>query len=140
MHHVAIMNKSWKLIPKILSGEKSIESRWYQTRRTPWNKIASGDIVFFKNSGEPVTVKAAVSEVLQFEFSNDEEICRVLKKYGKKICLTETDFNKWGKVPRYCVLMRLENPESIKPFEVNKEGFGTGAAWLTMQNIAKIKK
>lgn len=52
MHHVAIMKPSWKLIPKILSGEKTIESRWYQTRRAPWNGIAAGDVVYFKDSGE----------------------------------------------------------------------------------------
>ena len=54
MHHVAIMNKSWNLIPKIISGEKSIESRWYQTKRTPWDKIKAGDKIFFKNSGEAI--------------------------------------------------------------------------------------
>ena len=54
MDHVAIMNKSWGLIPKILSGSKTIESRWYKTKRTPWDKIAKGDTVYFKNSGEQV--------------------------------------------------------------------------------------
>ncbi|MEI7477466.1 MAG: hypothetical protein WCJ81_02865 [bacterium] len=39
MDHVAIMKKSRKLIPKIVSGEKTIESRWYQTKRAPWNTV-----------------------------------------------------------------------------------------------------
>jgi len=43
MDHVAIMTPSWKLIPKILDGKKTIESCWYQTRRAPWGKIAIGD-------------------------------------------------------------------------------------------------
>jgi len=134
------MNKSWKLIPKILSGEKSIESRWYQTRRTPWNRASFGDVIFFKNSGEPVTAKATVSEVIQFEFLGDEEIRGVINDYGKEICLVETDFKKWGKIPRYCVLMRLKDPELIKSFEVSKEGFGTGAAWMTVERISDIIK
>lgn len=33
MEHVAIMKKSWGLTRKILSGEKTIESRWYRFRR-----------------------------------------------------------------------------------------------------------
>lgn len=51
MHHIAIMNGPWNLIPKILSGEKTIESRWYRTRRAPWGGIRAGDTVYFKDSG-----------------------------------------------------------------------------------------
>jgi len=42
MDHVAIMKRSWGLIPKILSGEKTIESRWYKKRIPPWNRISKG--------------------------------------------------------------------------------------------------
>lgn len=41
MDHLAIMNPKRKLIPKILSGEKKIESRWYMMRVAPWDKIKS---------------------------------------------------------------------------------------------------
>lgn len=140
MDHVAIMKKSWGLIPKILSGEKIIESRWYQTRRTPWNKIKKGDIIYFKNSGEPVTTKAEVSKVLQFELKNISDAVLIIKKYGKEICLINTDPKKWSSLPKYCVLIYLKNPKPIKPFQINKKGFGISAAWLTVENIAKIKK
>ena len=90
MHHVAIMNKSWKLIPKIVGGEKSIESRWHKTKRAPWNSIKKEDIVYFKNSGENVIAKATVKEVLQFEIKDDDDIDRIIKKYGKQICLLNT--------------------------------------------------
>jgi ASC-1-like (ASCH) protein len=67
MHHIAIMKKQWKLIDKILAGSKTLESRWYVNKRDPWNKVKVGDTIFFKNTGEPVTAKATVSKVLQFE-------------------------------------------------------------------------
>ena len=67
MDHVAIVRKSWKLTDKILSGQKTIESRWYASRRAPWNRIRAGETVYFKNSGEPVTIKADVEKVLQFD-------------------------------------------------------------------------
>lgn len=44
MDHVAILRKDWKLLPKILSGEKTIESRWYQTKRGSYNKIKEGTL------------------------------------------------------------------------------------------------
>ena len=74
MDHLAIMNASWNLIPKILSGEKSVESRWYKTKRAPWDKIKSGETIYFKNSGGLVIAKATVANVLQFEDLTKEKI------------------------------------------------------------------
>lgn len=141
MHHVAIMKKSWGLIPKILSGEKTIESRWYQTRRTPWNKIKVGDRVYFKNSGERVIAQAEVSGVMQFEIRNLSDIKKVVKKYGKEICLINNDPKTWETRPKYCILIKLKNPKLIpKPFSINKQGFGSAAAWLTVKNITSISR
>lgn len=140
MHHVAIMKKSWGLIPKILSGEKTIESRWYQTRRAPWNKIKNGDIVYFKNSGQPVTAQAIVSKVLQFEIASISDVANIVNKYGKQIALLNKDPKTWGALPKYCILIFLSNPALIKkPFHINKTGFGNAAAWLCVGDIKKVK-
>jgi len=139
MHHVAIMNKSWKLIPKIISGEKTIESRWYKTKRAPWDGVRQGDIIYFKNSGEAITARADVEKVLQFECTSQGVIKNIIRTYGKKICLVNADFKTWKVKPRYCVLVALKNPKVVeKPFIINKKGFGIGAAWITVSNIKKI--
>jgi len=39
--HVAIMRKGWGLTGKILTGEKTIESRWYMNRYRPWGAMAA---------------------------------------------------------------------------------------------------
>lgn len=127
MDHVAIMKPSWKLLPKILTGEKTIESRWYQTKRAPWDKIFAGDMVYFKNSGEPVTVKAKVKKVLQFKSLTPQKIKKIINVYGRRIGITTAPPNK-----RFCILIFLENPEEIRPFEVDKTGFGAMTAWLTL--------
>ena len=139
MHHVAIMKKSWNLIPKIISGEKTIESRWYQTRRIPWNGVRVGDVIYFKNSGEPVIAKASVSKVLQFEMEHDTDVKKIVKKFGKDICLVERDISKWDHLPRYSILMWLKNPQKIKiPFYIHKRGFGANSAWITVPHIRNI--
>ena len=51
MHHIVIMKKRWGLIPKIVNGEKTIESRWYKNKVVPWNKITVGDKLFLKIPG-----------------------------------------------------------------------------------------
>ncbi|MBI1972386.1 ASCH domain-containing protein, partial [Candidatus Woesearchaeota archaeon] len=44
MDHLAILKKKW--LEKILSGEKTIESRWYKQKITPYQKIAKGDTAY----------------------------------------------------------------------------------------------
>lgn len=135
MVHVAYMKKSWGMMPKILSGEKSIESRWYQNKRAPWGKIKAGETVYFKNSGEPVTIKAKVHKVLKFESLTPQKIKVILEKYGRadgiaqdKILFFEDLFaNK-----KYCLLIFLKNPKKVRPFFVSKGGFGAMTAWITV--------
>lgn len=151
MEHVAIMNKKKGLISKILSGEKSIESRWYVNRIAPWNKIASGDTVYFKESGGLVTATAIVKKVLQFELENlslkndkVSTVAELVKKYSQQISFSSSDEEvvDWikRKKKRYALLIFLEQPKLVsKPFAVNKQGFGNSCAWMCVENIKKVK-
>ncbi|MGC9603277.1 MAG: hypothetical protein ABSF47_02300 [Minisyncoccia bacterium] len=137
------MKKSWGLTGKILSGEKKMESRWYETRRAPWGKIHPGETVYFKNSGEPATIKATVSRVLQFEGLTPRTVKTLLRKYGRADGIEkskEDKFYKRFKDKKYCLLVFLKNPKRIKPFEINKRGFGMLAAWISVPKIGKIRK
>lgn len=125
------MKKSWGLIPKILCGQKQIESRWGINKCSPWEKVKAGDTVYFKNSGEPVTVKAKVSKVQQFADLSPSKVKGILGKINGDIV--------WAKNKRYCTLIYLTDVKKIKPFNINKSGFGSAAAWLTVPNINKIK-
>ncbi len=141
--HVAIMRKSWGLTEKILTGEKKIESRWYINRCKPWNIINSGDIVYFKNSGEPIKIKAVVSKVLQFDNLNSKKVKDILDTYSTDGGIDKKDIGNYFerfKSKNYCLLVFLKDVKAILPFEVDKTGFGAMAAWLTTDDIEKIKK
>jgi hypothetical protein len=143
MEHLAIMKKSWKLLPKILSREKKIESRWYKSKYPPWNNIKVRDIIYFKDSGEPVTAKARVSKVIQFSDLNSKKVKEILNKYGKLDGLGINKIPKFYKMfkdKKYCILIFLENPKRIKPFKINKKGFGMMSSWICVSNINKLKK
>jgi len=136
------MKKSWGLIPEILDGRKSIESRWYKTKRAPWNKIKPGDVVYFKNSGESVTVEAAVAKVLQLENLNPSEAKNILQKFGKEDGIEKEKIKYYFELfkdKKYCLLIFIKNIKQIKPFQINKTGFGAMAAWLCVESINKIK-
>ncbi|MFH1445082.1 MAG: hypothetical protein ABIF08_01225 [Nanoarchaeota archaeon] len=142
MDHVAIMKKSWGLTPKILSGEKKIESRWYKNKCSPWNKIKAGETVYFKDSGDPVTVKTEVKKVIQFSNLTPEKIKEILYKYGKADGLGIGDIPKFielFKYKKYCMLIFLENPQKVKPFCIDKTGFGMMSAWISVDDINKIE-
>ena len=145
MEHIAIMRKSWGLTQKILTGQKKIESRWYKVKYPPWNKIKSGEVVYFKDSGEPVTIKTEVDKVAQFSDLTPEKIKEILYKYsqadGLGIDIDKIpEFFEMFKNKKYCILIFLKNPQKIVPFEIDKTGFGAMSAWISVDNVNKIKK
>ncbi len=143
MDHLAIMKKSWKLLPKILSGEKTIESRWYMNKSAPWNKIKTGETVYFKDSGDPVTLKATVGKVLSFSDLTPLKVKQILEEYGGKDGIGISDIDRFYerfKHKKYCLLILLKGAEPIKPFDINKKGFGAMAAWLCVDDINTIKQ
>ena len=140
MQHIAILKKSWNLLDKILSGEKTIESRWYKNKSAPWNKIKENELVYFKDSGSPVTIKTEVDKVLQFQNLTPRKVKQLLNKYDKAIGIKTEDFYEQLKNKNYCLLIFLKNPETIVPFDIDKTGFGLMSAWICVDDIERIKK
>lgn len=138
------MRKTWGLTQKILSGEKTIESRWYMNRYKPWNDINRGDIVYFKDAGEPVKIQTVVDKVIQFENLTSQKVSQILNQYAKADGLgvnkkSINSFFQLFKNKRYCLLVFLKDPKQVKPFTINKSGFGAMASWITVDNLNKVK-
>ncbi len=143
MEHLVIMRKSWGLTEKILDGRKKIESRWYSVKYKPWDGIKAGEIVYFKDSGEPVRIKAEVGKVIQFADLTPKRVREILDEYGKDDGIEPEkipEFFERFKDKKYCVLIFLKNPAEIEPFNINKTGFGAMSAWIMIDDIFKIKK
>ena|SRR5437899_5214668 len=117
MQHVAIMRRAWGLTQKIASGQKTIESRWYMNRSAPWGKIHEEDTIYFKDSGAPVTLRATVANVLQFDNLNPARVRSLLQEYGQQDGLSDTDL----------------------PHAIDKRGYGAMAAWITVPSVECLK-
>jgi len=142
MVHIAIMNKSWGLIPKILSGEKTIETRWYRNKSKPWDSIKKGEIVYFKNAGEAVIAKAKVSLVEQYADLDSTKTEKLLNDYKAKDLGTENipdEIGKYIQGKKYAIIIHLKSPKSIKPFLVNKRGYGMMSAWICVEDLESIR-
>ena len=138
MEHLAILFKQGKWLDKILSGEKTIESRWYKFKKTPYKNISAGDRIYFKESGEPVTATAQVSKALFYDDLDESKIKTLLQQYGTELGVSQAYLEK-VKDKHFCTMIFLKGVEQIEPFQVNKKGYGLMAAWITVEDISRIK-
>ena len=139
MNHIAILTKG--VLPLIISGEKTIESRWYKNRIAPWNKIFKGDTIYFKESGGKVKAKAKVEKVIQIQGLNKKLFKDIIKKYNNHIKLKNPRYTEYYKNKNYVILIFLKDIKLLKrPFNIDKKGFGNACAWLCVKDINKIKR
>ena len=143
MHHVVIMKKAWGLVPKIISGEKTIESRWYKNKVAPWGRVSIGDCLFFKDSGGLVGVKAVVNIVEQIEILDNAHAVKIMKDRAlADLGTTEIPFDVLNYISdkKYAIFVSFKNVQIIEPFDINKKGFGMQSAWLVCEDVEDIKK
>lgn len=124
MKHIAILRQPF--FDMVLSGEKTIESRWSANKIAPYGKIKEGDIIYLKKTGEDITATATAGKVMFYELTPAlaEEI-RV--KYGKAIGTDK--FSDWEPYThkKYLTLIFLKDVKSISPMPAPKSH---GAGWL----------
>jgi len=143
MDHIAFMRKSWGLTEKIATGQKTIESRWYNIKYAPWGTISPGDSIYFKESGEPIRLRAKVAKILTYTNLIPQQVWALLEEYGKD-CGIEPDqipaYYARFQHKRYAIFLFLKNPQRIIPFEINKAGFGKKASWISVENVELLRR
>ena len=65
MKHLAIFKEQGA--EKILSGQKTIESRFARRRIAPFGLVSSGDLVYIKPSGKDIIGQFRVKKVIFFD-------------------------------------------------------------------------
>jgi ASC-1-like (ASCH) protein len=139
MEHLAILSKKRKLLDRILSGEKNIESRWYKFKKPPFGNISIGDMIYFKESGCPVTAKAEIKNFIVYENLTMNKIVEIINDYGSQIGI-DMEYADEVKDKNICILIFLKNPNRIEPFEIDKKGYGIMSAWISIDDIRKLRK
>ncbi len=113
----------------IVSGEKTIESRWANKKIAPFGRLAVGDELIIKKSGEQVFYK---SEVKAFKYYNlTPDIAeKVREEYGEKIGTSK--FKDWNtyKNKKYLTLIWLGKVEKLKGYKAPKSN---GAGWIVLK-------
>lgn len=127
MKHIVILRQPY--FNMVVSGEKTIESRFSMHKVAPYGKVSIGDEILLKETGKDVTATAKVKDVKYFELT-PEIVEEIRIQYGKQI---GTDrFEDWESSlqKRYCSLIWLTNVKQIEPIKVERSN---GAGWLIVK-------
>ena len=128
--HLAILHQPY--LNKIISYQKTIESRFQKVKTSPFNKVFSKDILFLKQTSGSILSIAQLSKVDFFSFSNVGEVEKIIQKYEKELCFDEQ--YKLGKLDsKYATLMHIQSVLTVSPISVLKSD---RRAWIVL-NYAK---
>lgn len=105
-------------------------------RKLPHGRVFIGDVLYFiYNNGEgEIKAKASVAWVFNSEKMTEEESVALIKKYQKKLLLTDKQFERWGG-KRYIVLIEVINVKEITPAAIERGAYGNMDDWLPVENI-----
>jgi len=143
MDHIAIMSAKTSFLARVATGEKVIESRWYRYKRPPWNKIHVGDRVYFKNSGQAVSLMATVAHVEQYAELDAEQVACLVEKNAKALGIHSHEipvFVDSQKTKRFAIFVFLQSIQAVEPFLIDKTGFGAMSAWITVENVKTLAR
>jgi len=79
---------------KILSGKKTIESRFSKVRKSPFGLISSGDLVYIKPSGKDIIGQFRVKKVIFFDNMDLSDLSNLSNLYSKELAVDKEYWEK----------------------------------------------
>lgn len=72
-------------IEAILSGKKTVETRFSKHRICPYGQVEAGDLVYIKPPGEAIIGQFRVKKVFFFEGLEEKDVQEIFEKYKSEI-------------------------------------------------------
>ena len=125
-YHLAILKKPY--LEAILTGCKTIESRFTRTRRAPFEAISAGDRIFLKVSSGPVCAGATVAAAKNFKHLTPKRIFELKQQYNQYIKGSDS---YWESIAdcKFGVLIWLADIKPIESMRINKKEW---RAWVVL--------
>lgn len=126
--HLAIVTPH--IAERLLSGEKTIESRLYRSRRPPFGTISVGDTVYFRAVGGLVFARSTARRVEQHTDLTPAAIAALRRAWSREIA-AQPDYWRAKRHSRYAVLIWLEHirPARRPAIHIARQ---FGSAWITL--------
>lgn len=127
--HLAIMDKP--TIEAILSGRKTIETRFSQAKIVPFGMVGVGDLVYMKPPGSEVIGQFRVKKVFSFEGLDLSDLKYLREKYGKEIAAEEEYWEK-KKGSKFATLIFIGESERFitSPIKIKKSDM---RGWMVLE-------
>lgn len=131
-HHSAIMRPPY--LDAILEGRKTVESRLSLTRRDPFEKVAAGELIYFKESGGPYRAVARVERVEFFRDLERADVERLARRFNAEVCGTAA-YWRGKRSARYATFIWLSN---VREIDRGPAWRPMGRGWMTFEGSAKF--
>ncbi len=131
-YHPVILKKPY--LEAILVGRKTIESRLFKTKHSPFGRVRAGDTLFLKQSSGPVCAIARASAVKNFENLTPEQIIRLKERYNGQIKGSD-EYWQSKLESKFAFLVWLVKVENIEPVRVNKKDWRAWVILTQQQNF-----
>ncbi len=115
--HLAILTKSY--LDKIISRQKTIESRFSKVRIPPFQMIKNGDVLFLKETSGPILAVALVADVQFFGSMEPNDATLIMQQYSAGLALEEP-FKQAKQKSKYATLVHISEVLPVNPISVVK--------------------
>jgi len=116
--HLAVFVEPY--LEYVLSGKKTIESRFSMKRSAPYGRVNVGDVILLKKSGGPLLGLCKVKNVWSYHLDS-KSWKEIRRGYTKELCAQNPEFWKSRKRASYATLMQIDRVYAIHPFNVDKK-------------------
>jgi hypothetical protein len=114
--HLAIFSEPF--LSKVLSGEKTIESRFSRNRCAPYGEMDDGDIILVKKVAGPICGIVLARRTWCYDLAT-EPIERIRARFGAGICADDAFWTSRADA-LYATIIELDAPTSIAPVSCDK--------------------
>lgn len=116
--HLAIFPRNY--IDKILSREKTIESRFSKVKCAPYGQVSIGDIILLKEQSGPIRGQAEIAKVIFFSDLTPESVICIKKEYNNRL-RADDEFWEAKMDAKYATLMFLRDVQELPSQEFEKK-------------------
>ena len=140
MDHIVYLDHKSNELGSLINQQKDIILRGATGRKLPYNRVQTGDALYFcVNDGSgTIHAKAMVKDVLFTDRLTKEESMEMIDKQLNRIKLSGKALTRfYGK--RYLSFIYIEKFSEITPYKFNKTAFGNMDDWLLVEDINIVK-
>lgn len=122
--HMAIMIEPY--LSWVLSGKKTIESRFSQRRIAPYDKVKKRDIILLKKSGGNIMGVFEAGSVYYYDSLDPYSISALKNQYNEKICGSD-EFWQSRQICKYAALIEINALFVLEPIKVK---YKNRSSWI----------